>query len=205
MSVILMRSLPLPCSRSRQQVVQALEQVLAAGLGGLAQHLGVGQHEVRRRTSRRRIAANRNRLSARSWRPARRHASPRPARSARVSRYDCLMKSKTSLSFQASSLKRRSLDGGVDHRLGLHPHHAARGVLPQRHVVLPEARTAPASVWAGLAISRAVISMNALPMFSGSASCSSFGMALQPFGDDALRPLGDIGHGVPKHGRVGQS
>ena len=49
------------------------------------------------------------------------------------------MKSKTSFSFQASSLKRRSVGGGVDHRLGLHAHHAPRGVLPERHVVLPEA------------------------------------------------------------------
>ena len=31
-----------------QQVVQALQQVLAAGLGGLAQHLGIGQQEIRR-------------------------------------------------------------------------------------------------------------------------------------------------------------
>ena len=113
------------------------------------------------------------------------------------------MKSKTSFSFQASSLKRRSVAGGVDHRLGLHAHHAPRGVLPERHVVLPEAQLRCTSR-AGLAISRAVISMKALPMFSGSGACSCVRLALQPFADDALRAFGDVGHRTTDLRRVGQ-
>ena len=46
--------------------------------------------------------------------------------------------------------------------------------------------------------------MNALPMFSGSGACSSFGLALQPFADDALRALGDVGHRATDLRRVGQ-
>ena len=50
------------------------------------------------------------------------------------------MKSKTSFSFQASSLKRRSF--GSAWMTGFSasmPKHAAGRVLPERHVVLPEA------------------------------------------------------------------
>ena len=40
--------LALAALKITQQVVQALQQVLAAGLGSLAQHLGIGQQEIRR-------------------------------------------------------------------------------------------------------------------------------------------------------------
>ncbi len=48
-SVILIIRRPLPRSRSSQQVVEALHQVLAAAFDRGAQHLGIGHHEIRGR------------------------------------------------------------------------------------------------------------------------------------------------------------
>ncbi len=48
------------------------------------------------------------------------------------------MKSKTSLSFQARSLNRRSPEALSITGSALDPHHPPRGVLPQRHVVVPK-------------------------------------------------------------------
>ena len=49
------------------------------------------------------------------------------------------MKSKTSFSRQASSLKRRSRGSSAITGCTSLAHHAPRGVLPERQVVLPEA------------------------------------------------------------------
>ena len=49
------------------------------------------------------------------------------------------MKSKTSFSRQASSLKRRSRGSSAITGVGIGAHHPPRGVLPERQVVLPEA------------------------------------------------------------------
>ena len=49
MSVMLIASRPLPRSRSSSRFLQPVDQVLAAALDRRAQHLRVGQHEIRRR------------------------------------------------------------------------------------------------------------------------------------------------------------
>ena len=111
------------------------------------------------------------------------------------------MKSKTSFSFHVSSRKRRSWSG-VDHRLVLDAHHAPRGVLPQRHVVLPEAELRLHQLGR-------IGHQPGRHLQEGAADVERIGgvfllrLALQPFADDALRSFGDVGHRAADHGGVG--
>ncbi len=108
------------------------------------------------------------------------------------------MKSKTSFSFQALSLNRRSPDAGIDHRFGLHPHDPARGVLPQRHVVLPKTELRLHQPgWVG--------HQPRGHLHEGAADIQRISrvillrLALQPLAHQTLRTFGDIGHRAAHH------
>ncbi len=185
-----------------QQVVQALQQVLAAGLGGLAQHLGIGEQEVRR--------AHRIDELAR--------VEIHLLRGLRVQPVDLLhhvlhitRRQQVRLLDEVEDLV---LAPGVvleapirgrcgDHRLGLRAHDAARGVLPERHVVLPEAelrRDQPGGVG----------DQPGGHLHEGAGDVQRVRrvllvrLALQPFADDSLGALGDVGHRTTDLRRVGQ-
>src|SRR5271165_2623504 len=93
--------------------------------------------------------------------------------------------------------------GRVDHRLGLDAHHPPGGVLPQRHVVLPEADLRLHQM-GGIGhqprrhLQERAADVQRIWRLLGAR------LALQPFGDDALRTLGDVGHGAAERGGVGQ-
>ena len=185
-----------------QQVVEAPQQVLAAGLGGFAQHFGVGEQEVRR-------AHRVDELP---------RIEIHLLRGLRVQPVDLLhhilhvtcrqqirlLDEVEDLILAPGVVLEAPIRGRrVDHRLGLRAHDAARGVLPEGHVVLPEAELCGDQ-------SGGVGDQPGGHFHEGTGDVQRVRrvllvrLALQPFADDALRALGDVGHRTTDLRRVGQ-
>ncbi len=122
-----------------EQVVQALDQVLAAGLGSLAQHLGIGQQEVARAHRVDELAGIEiDFLRGRRLQPV--HMRHHVLHEAGGQQVGLLDEVEDVVRLPGFVLEAAVLRVGLDDRRGFHAHHPARGVLPQRHVVLPETK-----------------------------------------------------------------
>ena len=87
--------------------------------------------------------------------------------------------------------------------LGVDAHHAARGVLPERHVVLPEAELRLHQVGRVGHQPRGHLHEGAADVQRVEIAGRFLRLALQPLADDALGALGDVGHGAAELRRVG--
>ena len=113
------------------------------------------------------------------------------------------MKSKTSFSRQASSLKRRSRGSSAITGVGSSPMHPPRGVLPERQVVLPEAELRLHQPGRIGHQPRGHLEEGAADVQRVRRRCR-FRLALEEVGDDPLPALRHLRHGAGHQRRVGQ-
>ncbi len=120
-----------------EQVLQSVDEVLAAGLDRRADNLGVGHREIRRRHGADELAGVEVdlflglRVDIIDLVDALLH----PARGQQVRLLDIV---ENVVLFPGLVLEPLVVAPRLDDRFGLLPHHPAGGVLPQRHVVLPK-------------------------------------------------------------------
>ena len=128
---------PLAALEVAEQVLEPVQQVLPAGLLGLAQHGGIGHDEVRGRHRADELAGEEiDLLLLAPLEP--RHVLDQPAQPARRQQIGLLHVVEDQVLAPRLILEPPVAAVGLDHRRGCLAQHALHGALPQRHAVLPE-------------------------------------------------------------------
>jgi len=194
-----------PALEVHQQVAQAAQQVVAAGLHGAAQDLGVGQQEVGRAHRLDELAG----VEVDLLRGARRQAVDVAHDVLHVAggQQVGLLDEVEHLLLPGGVAEARVLGVGLDHRRGVEAPEAARGVLPEGEVVLPEADLRlhqPGGVGhqpRGHVHERAA-DVERVGLAAASRGGGVEHLPAQPVADQAAGAFGDVGHGAPDRERV---
>ena len=193
-----------PALEVREQIVQAAQQVLAAGLGGPPQHLGVGEQEVGR--------AHRVDELARVKIDLLRGLGVEPVDVAHHvlhvaggEQVGLLDEVEDLVLLPGVILEAAVLRVRLDHRLGLavHAEDPARRVLPERHVVLPEPDLRLHQVGRVLHELRRHFHEGVADIHWVEPG-GLVRLPVKPLGHQALRAFGDVGHRAAEYRRVGE-
>ena len=192
-----------PAFQVAQQVRQAAQQVLAAGFSRAPQYLRIGQQEVCRAHGIDELAGVEIHLLRRGRvQPV--HLRHHVVHEARGQQIGLLDEVEDLAALPGFVVEPPVLRPGGDHRPGIQAPHAAGGVLPQRHVILPEADAGTHHLGRVAHQLRRHRHEGAADVQRVDARCL-VRLTVQPVPDQALRPLGDVSHRPAEHGGVRQA